>query len=381
MKPCLPPKACFNSSSGGSWSCVALESSPQESFEQEARALLLAYDSLCEASEYPFFVRFHLSDITRQQKKLELLVEELWQEKKPAFISYVGQPPASGVRLSLESWLFQGGKASASRSFGWGFGAYECFFSRLEELEPRGLGQSHGQTTCEFEGLVAELQKGGQSLLSDVQRTWLYCRDVDNNYAGLVEARNQIFAREGLTAETHYIASTGIEGRHQSPERLVFMDSLVITGLKEEQKEYMKALKFLSETHDYGVAFERGIRLLFGDMSLYFISGTASIDARGQVVHLGDVALQTERTLLNMQALMESHGGRLADLKLLTVYLRDRADKRIVEKVLAKSALRDCPYVMVEAPVCRPDWLIEIEAVGMNTVGLAGQAPLLRVLT
>ena len=43
-------------------------------------------------------------------------------------------------------------------------------------------------------------------------RTWIYVTNIDVNYQGVVEARNDIFDKEGLTADTHYIASTGIGG-------------------------------------------------------------------------------------------------------------------------------------------------------------------------
>ena len=45
----------------------------------------------------------------------------------------------------------------------------------------------------------------------------------------------------------------------------------------------------------YKGTFEQGTRLVPGDRSLCFISGTASIDSKGQVVHPFDVTKQTER--------------------------------------------------------------------------------------
>ena len=65
-----------------------------------------------------------------------------------------------------------------------------------------------------------------------IHRTWIYCRDIDNNYRGLVEGRNGCFDRYGLTPESHFIASTGIEGCTELPGRLLHMDSLGIAGLE-----------------------------------------------------------------------------------------------------------------------------------------------------
>ncbi|MBP3394116.1 MAG: hypothetical protein J6M38_06340 [Lentisphaeria bacterium] len=53
--------------------------------------------------------------------------------------------------------------------------------------------------------------------------------------------------------------------------------------------------EILFPTALYRGTFERGTRLVPGDRSLCFISGTASIDSKGQVVHPFDVTKQTER--------------------------------------------------------------------------------------
>ena len=42
-----------------------------------------------------------------------------------------------------------------------------------------------------------------------------------------MEGRNGCFDRYGLTAESHFIASTGIEGCTELPGRLLHMDSPV----------------------------------------------------------------------------------------------------------------------------------------------------------
>lgn len=209
-----------------------------------------------------------------------------------------------------------------------------------------------------------------------IHRTWIYCRDIDNNYRGLVEGRNGCFDRYGLTAESHFIASTGIEGCTELPGRLLHMDSLGIAGLEPGQVRYMEAPDYLSPTHVYRVAFERGVRIVYGDRSHYFLSGTASIDAEGNIVHPGDVVGQTARTLENMSALMERSGGSLSDLKQAVVYLRDWADRETVRNRLMDSPLAAVPHVMLKASVCRPGWLVEIDGIAVNGAGESAFAPL-----
>lgn len=338
-----------------------------ENFRDEFVELMREYESRAGGVEDEVFLRFHVSDIARQEPELRTLLGE-----RAAFVSVVGQAPAHGARVSLEAWHIPG----IAKSDEWSGGNARCFRGKLNagelvitsfvSLEQRG---SYGQMQEEWLRLDDLLKSMGGDVERDVQRTWIYCRDIDNNYAGLVEARNDWFAENGMTPQTHFITSTGIEGQFALPERLVWMDSLAVCGLDRHQIEYLDAPGYLSPTHIYGVAFERGVRLVFGDGSLYFISGTASIDRDGEIVHPGDVIAQLARTLDNMGALMENAGGRLTDLKLACVYLRDMADADIVECALSQSGLAQVPRLLLKAPVCRPGWLVEIEAIASNEQG------------
>ena len=98
-----------------------------------------------------------------------------------------------------------------------------------------------------------------------------------------------------------------------------------------------------------------------GNTDFLFISGTASIDNKGDVVHPGDIVKQTERTLTNISALLDSAGFTEEDLSSFMIYLRDPADLSFVKPLIDQYA-KDLPSVCVKAPVCRPGWLIEIEA-------------------
>ncbi|MBR6324851.1 MAG: hypothetical protein IKR62_07650, partial [Victivallales bacterium] len=121
--------------------------------------------------------------------------------------------------------------------------------------------------------------------------------------------------------------------------------------------------------------FERATRLMFGDRSRYYVSGTASIDKNGQIVHPGDVGRQAERMMENVNALLSNYDASLADLQLAVVYLRDPADAAIVEEILAKRLPADLPRIMVNGAVCRPGWLVEMEGVAVNGKGDATFAP------
>lgn len=351
------------------------ESIPAGSFQEEADALLAEYAAMIAcygcSPESEMLLRFHLSDITNQAPILKALLRG-----KSAFISLVGQPPANGGRLALESWHWCGAQRKLSKA-----GMLEVDLSNYKVLwfqTPEMVSHDSAQeTTFEFESLKRQLAVYPATVEANLVRTWLYCRDIDNNYAGLVRARNEFFAQNGLTPSTHFVASTGIEGQLKDSSRLVKMDSVSFLNLRSLQQIFLSAPEMLSPTSLYGVSFERGTRLVLGDRSCYFISGTASINRDGQVVHLFDVTKQTERLVDNVAALLASSDGALSDIKWATVYLRDLADADLVRQVLAKRLPAGLPLVIVRAPVCRPAWLVEMECVAVNHQGNTAFAPLL----
>jgi enamine deaminase RidA (YjgF/YER057c/UK114 family) len=95
-----------------------------------------------------------------------------------------------------------------------------------------------------------------------------------------------------------------------------------------------------------------------------FLSGTASIDASGDIVHEGDVVKQLGRTMENIEALLANAGANAGDLVSLLVYLRDPADGEVIGQALHER-LGGVPFVLLHAPVCRPGWLVEIEGVAI----------------
>ncbi len=78
-----------------------------------------------------------------------------------------------------------------------------------------------------------ELAKKGGSLLKNCVRTWLFVRDIDMEYAGVVKGRNRAFEESGLTAKTRFIASTGIGGRQADSTVSVVCDTYSVFGLEE----------------------------------------------------------------------------------------------------------------------------------------------------
>lgn len=346
----------------------SMESVTADTFRAEAAELLHRYRIASEGT-LPLMVRFYVSDIANQEQQLLDLLGDF-----PGFYTVIGQTPCSGSRIALDAWHLSGVDPAALTNSGDAIAHarllelehYKLFFYRRKELESLG---SEAQMTEEFTELAKALGPVGANIPDHVQRTWIYCRDIDNNYAGLVKGRRELFQTYHLTAATHYITSTGIEGMSNPYYRLVHMDSFALVGHAPEQIEYMHAPDYLSPTHLYNVTFERGTRIIFGNASLYLISGTASIDSLGRIVHPGNVQKQTRRMVENVQALLNNHNAELSDLRQAIVYVRDIADADIVRAELDELLPLGLPFLVLKAPVCRPGWLVEMEAIALNENG------------
>lgn len=354
----MSERTVFSTGNGIPEMFCTLTSIPGTGFAAECEALYKRY--LTYLADYvPVWIRLHLSDVTSHGA----IAREIFQIFSDRLI-LVGQPPANGARVALDAWhlprkvINNGGK--------WHLENYDLHFFNSPELKSSG---SFDQMHEEFVNVEKFLASDGGTLENNLQRTWIYCRDVDNNYAGLVKARREYFNGRGLTADTHYITSTGIEGQSEKVDRLVRMDSLALFRHERRQIQYLYALENLSPTHFYGVTFERGTRIIYGDRSHYYISGTASIDKQGEILFTGDVRKQTGRVVDNMEALLAEGGGRLSDFKQLIVYMRDAADYNIIKGVLDERLDPEIGRIFVRGPVCRPGWLVEIEGIAVNNTG------------
>lgn len=316
------------------------------------------------------FTRFYLSDIVNDYN--ELVESELFRMVKNGAVSFIQQSPLYGGQLGMLVYHIKAAEVPFSKAKKTVNGCQ----SIVTEGENYSLLWTAGstdksnkdsamQTLKIFSDLSSTLHCYNMNIRNNTVRTWIYVRDVDNNYAGMVDARRELFTTLGLTSETRYIASTGIEGCPVEPHCLVSMDALSIGNIKEEQIVRMEALENLSSTIVYGVTFERGLRIRFGDRSHLHISGTASIDAKGNIMYESDICRQTERTIENVKALLAPHGATLNDMQYLIIYLRNAKHFPLIKDLLSQLIPENVPIMPVEGPVCRPGWLIEMEGVAI----------------
>lgn len=301
------------------------------------------------------FKRYLVSDSTNQSP--------LIAADGPCAVSIIQQAPLDGSKVAL--WIYMVEGAEVTRQHGHTI----CTHNGYQHLWRMGMstpeGDSAQQTTHVLTDYEQSLSAFSATLAQNCIRTWFYVRDVDTQYAGMVRARRENFIEQGLTPDTHYIASTGIQGLPADRHALIQLGAYALTGFQPEQQRYVRALTHLNPTIEYGVTFERGTVVEYGDRAHCYISGTASINNRGEVVHIGDVVRQTERMWENVGQLLQEGEFTEADIAQIIVYLRDTADYDTISRMFAER-YPHIPTVITLAPVCRPEWLIEMECIAIT---------------
>lgn len=322
-----------------------------------AEQVLLAMPQVAGAKTV--FKRYFLSDAANQQPIIE--ARRNASEDKTS-VSCIEQPPMDGSKVA--SWLYLVHDMQVERHDSMVVASHNGY----SHLWMMGMHEHKGDSAWQTESLLINyeetLQRFGATLADNCIRTWFYVRDVDTQYAGMVRARRENFIQQGLTEKTHYIASTGIGGLPADTRALVQLGTYALVGFQPEQQHYLYAKTHLNSTYEYGVTFERGTVIEYGDRSHVYISGTASINNKGEVVHVGDIVKQTHRMWENVEALLAEADATTNDVCQIIVYLRDWGDYATVNEMFQRK-YPDTPYVITHAPVCRPAWLIEMECVAV----------------
>lgn len=345
---------------------------PRLTFAEQIESLQAAYDHLV-SEELPGAVavlkRYFLSDAANQANLL--LVTQV--EHSDCALSIVEQPPLDGTKVAL--WVYLQTDVQ-TRTLPHGdyevsHGGYRHIWSATNFNK---ASKSEYQTRLLLNDYVMRLAEQGCSLADNCIRTWFFVQNVDVNYGGVVKARNEVFLTQNLTEKTHFIASTGIAGRHADHEVLVQMDAYAVDGVQKEQIHYLYAPTHLNPTYEYGVSFERGTYIDYGDRRHVFISGTASINNRGEIMYPGDIRRQTERMWENVETLLAEAECGFEHVGHLIVYLRDIADYTVVQEMF-EQRFPNIPKVYLQAPVCRPGWLVEMECMAVKAIDNVAYKP------
>lgn len=145
------------------------------------------------------------------------------------------------------------------------------------------------------------------------------------------------------------------------------------SGATQVKRSAITNLAVLNEAFHYAKpsSFSRGLRIDLNGLAILLISGTASIDEHGNTVHVGDFRAQLRRTYENITGLLAAEGATWKDVVRTTCYLRDidrdyPAFNEERTAFFAQQGLDPLPASTgIQAILCRPDLLVEIEAIAM----------------
>ena len=316
--------------------------------------------------------KLFFSDLESQVDALRHRREEFYARSgahRPA-TTYLHQPPCGAedaFELQARVLFATGPEAMTVRDLGLeepaagkivSYRGYDHFYlHNLTGGEPGDDLDCQEQWQRIFDGAEEILEREGSSF-RDVIRTWIYLPEMERDYDTLNLVRNAFFERIGVT---RIPASTGIQGGVYPCDRLGAIDVYALRTQRAATVDQMHA-DTLNEAWEYGSAFARGMRVTREDRTVLYLSGTASVDTEGNVVHVGDIAGQVNRMLLNVEELLAASGAQPGDIIRATTYLKHREDFDTFRRIYAERGFpTELPHTICHADVCRPDWLVEIE--------------------
>jgi len=296
---------------------------------------------------------------------------------RPPIASIVAQPPAApGIPFDvLAHALPAPGSAAPRRIEGLptGVEGMESHAGGARRIVLTGITGGEPSDRLDFEAQAARLFARASSCLMregiafrQVARTWIFLAAIDRDYAALNRARRAFFEASDVRPAP---ASTGIGGRPAADGRLVALDLIAFAGLPSDAMHPLSA-PTMNEAPSYGSDFSRGFEVRLADRRLLFVSGTASIDRRGEVLHPGDIEAQADRMLQNVDRLLHAAGAGFDRLTHAVTYVKRAEDAPAVAAASARAGFPDdLPHVVCVAEVCRAEWLCEMEAYAVLPAG------------
>jgi enamine deaminase RidA (YjgF/YER057c/UK114 family) len=313
--------------------------------------------------------------------------------------TYVVQPPCCGAALGIELWAVGGLSVTVKR-----------FGPHLLAVESEGIrwiycGGIHGDATQDgafgeslsaFKQMTEQLAVAGAGF-DQVLRTWIYVNQITvgpdgrQRYQELNRARTEFFHDRRLCAknrapcapETIYPASTGIGTQGDG----VTMSCMALDSQRPdvflmplENPQQTAACDYQAEYSPQSPKFSRAMAVVQGHFVTTLVSGTASI-VNARTCHFGDIERQAEQTIDNIARLIAPEnfarhglpgaGATLKDIAKVRVYVKHQEDYEKCREV-CELRLPRVPAIYLHADVCRPDLLVEIEAVAFSPYQASG---------
>ena len=243
--------------------------------------------------------------------------------------------------------------------------------TRLHVTGLHGVGEdAYAQSLAMFELAESLLEQAGMTF-HDVARTWIHLREMERDYDALNRARRAFFAERGIAPPP---ASTGIGGAPASEPHDLCLGLYAHVAANGPGRTMMTT-PTLNEAPVYGSDFARGMKVVEANKTALYVSGTASIDERGDTVHVGDIDAQADRMLVNVSTLLDGQRASFNDIVSGITYVKDPADAPRLRARLREAGFDGFPNAVVAAEVCRPELLCETEVLAVLPHGASTDRP------
>lgn len=209
-------------------------------------------------------------------------------------------------------------------------------------------------------------------------RTWNYLADINLETCGLERyrqfniGRHDAFQASRRGALDHLPAACAI-GLAGGPLSIAFLAGATAVVPAENPRQ-VSAYHYPARYGPRSPRFSRAVLAYPPRQEVLFISGTASIVGH-RTVHPGDALGQCLESLANVAAVVDAANRHarsgpfsLAQLD-YRVYVRRAADFPRVREAIRARVPREARIVFLQADICRPDLLLEIEAAASHMLG------------
>lgn len=283
-----------------------------------------------------------------------------------------GDACRSGEMLSLQALAVSGIAITPIRLNGalaghWYEDAH-ARFCHLGGILPRNVDASREDQTRDVLEQMEEALAVCGMVFTDTVRTWFYLDRLLAWYDAFNAVRTAFFETRGVFDQM-VPASTGIGA--SNPSNAALAAGLIAVRPRDEATSvYAVPSPLQCSAQDYRSSFSRAVEVACPTHRALYVSGTASIDAGGATVYVGDPLGQVRKTMEVVAALLASRDMTWDHVVRGVAYFKDiRTDRSLYDNFCKANGIPTFPLAVSHADVCRDDLLFEIEVDAVRTCG------------
>ncbi|OPH47984.1 hypothetical protein BC351_39030 [Paenibacillus ferrarius] len=221
---------------------------------------------------------------------------------------------------------------------------------------------------------INQILNGNGLNYRDVIRTWIYIPQILDYYDQFNLGRNRFLEELNIIPTRDSIrdfdfenifmpASTGVGCENPYTSGALFDVYAISKNFESEIKVSNETGSKQRSAYRYGSAFSRSLIVHQQACDHLFLSGTASIDDKGNTIHLDNIDLQIGETFKVINSLVQEADMNVADWMEGTVFLKKSEYAQAYMKNIEENQVLNPPVILCVADICREDLLFEIDGI------------------